>query len=168
MAFLGRLDFYREYGFCVVDRRNLTGRQEKYDAAAMRLSELKVSEVIEAAIDDEVRDRDWVRPLIDNLMNQTMPSLMRDYLKPMSDDWENRCDEYVYAIEALKNIPAINRKYIEQMRVTSIGVPLRWNESELQTLDDRLMRVQERVFINSFGSSSQNNSSLGEVLCNCL
>ena len=154
MGFLGRLDFYREYGFYVSVRINGTAnyrvnkeRQAAYDRASLRLKKMTVSEVIDAAISDGIRDKKLVKPLIDSLMrlkdNAASTALMKDYLKPFSDDWENRCDEYVLAIEGLKRIPSIRHKYFDLLKMTSIGVSLIWNEADMQWLNVLLRNVQE-------------------------
>ena len=155
MAFLGRCDFYREYGFYLRQSVKMNGsynywpdtkRQAGCDEASMKLYDLRVSEVIAAASHDGVRYRTFVKPIIDSLvevLHQPNMEFLRDYLKQFSDDWDNKCDEYVHTIEGLRRIPTIRRKYLDKLKITSPGSTLIWNESELETLNARLMKIQD-------------------------
>ena len=151
MGFLGRLDFYREYGFYVAMRRNEKDvpdmqKQARYDAASMKLKHLSVSEVIRTAMYDEVNQEEMVRQLINALKDANETMMMSDYLKTFSDDWENQCDSYVHAIEGLKRIPTIGREYIWNLKMTTGPIPLIWVEAEIKTLESRLLSVQEPSF----------------------
>ena len=106
---------------------------------------MTVSEVISAAMYDGIEKR-MVHRLIDELVmieDAEKTALICDYLKPFSDDWENQCDKYAQAVEALKQIPVIRRKYIDKLKKTTTVVPLVWVSSELETLNARLMSAQE-------------------------
>ena len=152
MGFLGRLDFYREYGFFVA-RKTEGGvykpdevEQKKNDIASMKLREMKVNEVIRAATDDGFRDRILIKRLIDDWLegqNANQTAFVSTYLKVFSDDWPNQCDKYVEAVEALKQIPSIKVKYFDNLKVKSVST-LIWMESELNALNERLRAVQQR------------------------
>ena len=137
MAFLGRLDFYREWGFYAV-------KQKKYDAASRKLQSLTIREVITAAIDDGVMDLNDVKDLVYTLasIQHTADNvLMSAYLKPYSDDWENQCDKYLKAIAGLERIPSIRNNYLNDMKMRS--TLLTWQPSDLPALEERLKSVTQ-------------------------
>ena len=137
MAFLGRLDFYREWGFYAV-------KQKKFDAASRKLQGLRISEVIRAAIDDGAMDMDNVLDLVHELVKieDTKDTvLMSAYLKPLSDDWDSQCDQYLKAIAGLERIPSIRNNYLNDMKMSS--TLLTWNESGLPAVEERLLSVQK-------------------------
>ena len=152
MGFLGRLDFYREYGFFVqilsMDAYEPDiERQVEFDAASMKLERMTISEVIRAAVADRfvIREHDAVRSLIDSLIRvqkQWKIEMMSHYLKIFSDDWEHLCDKYVETVAALEAIPTIKKKYFDGLKTEPLT--LIWMEMELDALDERLRAVQMR------------------------
>ena len=145
MGFLGRFDFYREYGFYVTPcSAPCVAQQREFDDSAMKLSKLSVNKVIEVAMDDRVSQRAAVRPLFDDLMgihNTNKTVLISQYLKPLTDEWDRLCEKYVQIIEALQQIPSIKRQYFDRLKTNSFT--LVWMPSEMKALEQRLKKVQD-------------------------
>ena len=148
MAFLGRLDFFREYGFYVAERTAAgyvadEEKQAEYDAASKKLYTLKMTDVIRAAGHAYVGQKPFVKRLVNYLKNEKHPEdvTMSDYLQPFSwyDNWGIECWKYMQAVAGLESIPRIRRQYFDGMKQGK--VQLIWKESELEALDARLYVV---------------------------
>ena len=148
MAFLGRLDFYRDWGFYAIRQtefgyRGDRKKQAEFDAATRKLRNLRISEVIRAAVDDAVTDQAAVKTLVEALVAIDDPKesvTMSAYLKQFSDQWDNECHKYLRAIAGLESIPTIRINYLSRMKIRSTS--LIWMKSEMTAVDKRMESVQ--------------------------